>query len=88
MWGDTPEKQRIHLVNWETICYSRRKGGLGMRHLKERNQAYMMKLGWNLITRKDDFWLREVWVWGGSCAESGYKEDEFECLVRIKENVE
>lgn len=31
LWGDTSEKRRVHLVNWEEVCTTKEKGGLGLR---------------------------------------------------------
>lgn len=31
-----------------------------MRKMKEQNQAFMMKLGWKLINRRDDLWVNVI----------------------------
>ncbi|KAF7838421.1 putative ribonuclease H protein At1g65750 family [Senna tora] len=41
-----------------TMCKPKVQGGLGMRHLKHQNQAFMTKLGWGLINQKDALWAR------------------------------
>lgn len=41
----TQEKKKIHLVYWELVCQSKGNGGLGLRHLKENNSAFLMKVG-------------------------------------------
>ncbi|KAF7801547.1 putative ribonuclease H protein At1g65750 family [Senna tora] len=33
-------------------------GGLGLRHVREQNKAFMVKLGWGLINQKDALWAR------------------------------
>ncbi|KAF7838891.1 ribonuclease H [Senna tora] len=33
-------------------------GGLGMRHLKHQNAAFMTKIGWGLVNQKDALWAR------------------------------
>ncbi|KAF7842106.1 putative ribonuclease H protein At1g65750 family [Senna tora] len=40
------------------MCKPKVQGGLGMRHLKHQNQAFMTKLGWGLINQKDALWAR------------------------------
>ncbi|GMP27069.1 hypothetical protein CsSME_00003231 [Camellia sinensis var. sinensis] len=30
LWGDTLEKKKIHLVNWNIVCKMKKTGGLGI----------------------------------------------------------
>ena len=60
LWGGSEEKRKIHLVAWPEVCKTKRNGGLGIRHAHAQNQAYMMKLGWQLTHRKDDLWVKIV----------------------------
>ncbi|XP_028779093.1 uncharacterized protein LOC114735561 [Neltuma alba] len=50
LWGSSDEKQKMHLVSWSKLCTDKKSGGLGMRHLKQQNKAFMMKLGWVSFT--------------------------------------
>lgn len=45
-WGDEKKKKEIHSVAWETICQPKALRGLGIRRLREANQAYLTKLAW------------------------------------------
>ncbi|KAK4275693.1 hypothetical protein QN277_018732 [Acacia crassicarpa] len=58
LWGSTLEKRKTHLVDWDTVCKPKKNGGLGLKHLHRQNQAYMMKLGWNMMKRRDDLWVK------------------------------
>ncbi|KAF7812112.1 ribonuclease H [Senna tora] len=40
------------------MCRSKQNGGLGLRHIKEQNKAFMVKLGWGLMEKKDALWAR------------------------------
>ena len=33
---------------------------MGLRHMKETNITFMAKVGWGLISRKDDLWVKVV----------------------------
>lgn len=35
-------------------------GGLGIRPAKLINQASLMKVGWNLMAKKDDLWVKII----------------------------
>ncbi|KAF7808310.1 putative ribonuclease H protein At1g65750 family [Senna tora] len=46
---------------WDIISKSLaslHNGGLGLRHLKHQNKAFMTKLGWGLVNQQDDLWVR------------------------------
>ncbi|KAK4259282.1 hypothetical protein QN277_005629 [Acacia crassicarpa] len=58
LWGSTQDKRKLHLVDWDTVCKPKKNGGLGLKHLYRQNQAYMMKLGWNMMKRRDDLWVK------------------------------
>ncbi|KAF7811130.1 putative ribonuclease H protein At1g65750 family [Senna tora] len=37
---------------------TKQDGGLGLRHVRDQNKAFMTKLGWGLINQKDALWAR------------------------------
>ena len=43
LWGGGNLERRLPLVNWETICLSKEKGGLGIRNLSKFNRALLGK---------------------------------------------
>ncbi|CAN1781937.1 Putative ribonuclease H protein At1g65750 [Linum perenne] len=45
IWGGFSVKTKTHLLSWDHICRSKAQGGLGLRKVRELNQAYLMKLG-------------------------------------------
>ncbi|XP_028056650.1 uncharacterized protein LOC114260679 [Camellia sinensis] len=45
LWGDTDSRKKVHLVNWESVCISKAKGGLGIRKARDQNAALLTKLG-------------------------------------------
>ncbi|KAL7169819.1 hypothetical protein ACSBR2_034787 [Camellia fascicularis] len=56
LWGDTPEKKKIHLVKWDKVCQSKNAGGLGIKKARDQNLALLTKLGWKLLNKKDSLW--------------------------------
>ncbi|KAF7820682.1 putative ribonuclease H protein At1g65750 family [Senna tora] len=52
------QSQKTHLVSWQKVCKPRGSGGLGLRHMKQQNSAFMTKLGWGLVNQKDSLWAR------------------------------
>ena len=45
LWGGGALERKPHLVNWNTVCLDKRKGGLGVRRLSTLNRALLCK--WN-----------------------------------------
>ncbi|KAK2654886.1 hypothetical protein Ddye_014742 [Dipteronia dyeriana] len=37
--GDGLEKRKLHAVDWETVCKSKRKGGLGIGRILDKNKG-------------------------------------------------
>lgn len=60
IWGSSNEHRKCYLVAWEKICQPKEAGGLGFRSLKVLNQAYMLKLAWQITTETDKLWVRIV----------------------------
>ena len=47
-------------VRWQSVCLPKEEGGLGLRRVKDSNDASVMKHIWNLFYRKDSLWV--AWV--------------------------
>ncbi|RVW28347.1 putative ribonuclease H protein [Vitis vinifera] len=45
LWGGETLDSKPHLVKWDTVCFDRRKGGLGVRRLHSLNKALLW--GWH-----------------------------------------
>lgn len=50
----------MHLVKWENLCRPKSWGGLGLRSARHINKVFMLKAGWQLISRKEDLWVQVV----------------------------
>ena len=58
--GDIAEKNKTHLIRWDTMTREKDKGGLGIRKMQLMNTAFMAKLGWKLLTEGDKLWVRAL----------------------------
>ncbi|KAH1098162.1 hypothetical protein J1N35_015083, partial [Gossypium stocksii] len=48
----------MSLVSWGDCCQTLSNGGLGIRRFKEKNDSFMLKLGFNLLTNKEALWVK------------------------------
>lgn len=55
--GDTLEKKKIHLVNWNEVCKKKNYGDLGIKKARDHNLALLSKLGWKLIHSEGGLWI-------------------------------
>lgn len=58
LWGDSPDKKKIHLIKWEKVCEPLKEGGLGIHKTRTNNLANLSKIGWKLIKNYDGLWAR------------------------------
>ncbi|CAJ2637065.1 unnamed protein product [Trifolium pratense] len=61
LWGDTDQRRKPHLINWEVCCLPKKNGGLGIKSPHQMNEAFLMKMLWNLITNPNDLWCRVLY---------------------------
>jgi len=61
LWGDTNQIRKPHLINWEVCCLPKGDGGLGIRNQKQMNEAFLMKMLWNMINKPDDLWCKVLY---------------------------
>ena len=59
-WSGKEGNARRAKVGLESLCLPREEGGLGLRRVKDWNDATIMKHIWNLFYRKDSIWV--AWV--------------------------
>jgi len=54
-WQGGRTKKKYHLVKWEKICKSKKKGGLGIKNLRKMNISLLCKWWWKL-EREEGLW--------------------------------
>ncbi|CAL1411454.1 unnamed protein product [Linum trigynum] len=58
IWGDEPDKSKMHLVAWEKMTTPKCQGGVGLRPTRLPNLAMLAKGGWRLMQEKDTLWTQ------------------------------
>jgi hypothetical protein len=61
VWGDTDQSRKSHLISWETCCLPKEGGGLGFKRPQLMNEAFLMKILWNLINKPNDLWCKVLY---------------------------
>ncbi|KAK2650615.1 hypothetical protein Ddye_018104 [Dipteronia dyeriana] len=64
-WGDGVEKRKLHAVDWETVCKSKRKGGLGIGRILDKNKGLLAKWVWRIGKKLGTLWRKVI------CAKYG-----------------
>ncbi|RVX20110.1 putative ribonuclease H protein [Vitis vinifera] len=60
LWGGGALERKPHLVNWDTVCMDKRKGGLGVRRLSILNRALLCKWNWRFAIERENFWRHVI----------------------------
>ena len=60
LWGGGALERKSHLVNWDTVCLDKSKGGLGVRRLSILNRALLCKWNWRFANERDTLWRRVI----------------------------
>lgn len=58
-WQGGGTKRKYHLVKWEIICKSKKKGGLGIKDLRKMNISLLYKWWWK-FEKEDGLWQKIV----------------------------
>ena len=61
LWGDTDLSRKPHLVGWDICCLPKNEGDLGIKRPHHMNDAFLMKMLWNLITKPNDLWCKVLY---------------------------
>ena len=48
LWYGRENKKRYYFVRWPIVCKPRKKGGLGIKHIRKFNVSLMCKWWWKL----------------------------------------
>ncbi|RVW23454.1 putative ribonuclease H protein [Vitis vinifera] len=60
LWGGGALEKKPHLVNWDTVCLDKSKGGLGVRCLSTLNRALLCKWNWRFANERDKLWRHVI----------------------------
>ncbi|RVW54301.1 Transposon TX1 uncharacterized 149 kDa protein [Vitis vinifera] len=53
LWGGGNLERKPHLVRWEVVCLSKKKGGLGVKNLSILNKALLAKWNWRFANERE-----------------------------------
>jgi hypothetical protein len=60
LWGgNVPSKNRVN-VSWNSICYPKQEGGLGIRRIGDMNKALMAYHVWSILSGRESLWV--AWI--------------------------
>lgn len=53
VWGHDSGARRLHLIGWDTLIKTVSDGGLGLRSMRQLNQAALAKTLWRFLSEGD-----------------------------------
>jgi ribonuclease HI len=56
LWGESSDRRKLHLLNWQNITRPKDEGGLGIKHSEYRNKALLAKRSWSLLMDSKEIW--------------------------------
>lgn len=67
-WSGGPEHAKRSLLNWNSVCRPKSKGGLGFRRIKDMISANSVRLGWTAVSSSSLWasWFRAKYLKGFS----------------------
>jgi hypothetical protein len=74
LWGDTDQKRKPHLISWDVCCLPKKDGGLGIKSPLRMNDAFLMKILWNMINKPEDLWCKVLYN------KYGWKKDLWDAI--------
>ena len=60
LWSGGSLAKKSHLVNWKTVCTTKKKGGLGLWRFSILNKALMFKWCWRFANERDALWRKVI----------------------------
>ncbi|VFQ66933.1 unnamed protein product [Cuscuta campestris] len=68
--GNTSGNNKYHWTKWEDVCKPKEEGGLGVRDIRDIQDAYSIKMWWNFRYHNNKWaqFMRQKERWGGARA--------------------
>lgn len=60
LWGGGNLEWKPHLVRWELVCLSKKKGGLEVKCLSTLNNALLGKWNWRFANKRGALWNQVI----------------------------
>lgn len=58
VWDNLEEKKWVNLIKWDDLCKDMKCEGLGFKKFAWLNNAFLMKIGFNLIKKLEQLWVQ------------------------------
>ncbi|XP_059068290.1 uncharacterized protein LOC131858844 [Cryptomeria japonica] len=58
IWEGSREERKIPLISWDTACFLKVDGGIGLRKMNLQNLALGMKLAWKMYSNPQKGWCK------------------------------
>ncbi|GMJ00023.1 hypothetical protein HRI_003671500 [Hibiscus trionum] len=58
IWGHSNESKGSHAVNWTVVCSPISEGGLGIKRMEHQNSAFLLKLGFIMVSDPSRLWVK------------------------------
>ena len=58
LWGGGADHNKIAWVKWDTVCFPKDKGGLGIKDVNTFNLALLAKWKWHLFQHQGQLWAK------------------------------
>ncbi|OMO88024.1 reverse transcriptase [Corchorus olitorius] len=58
LWGSSDNNKKMHNVKWELVTCHKQCGGLGLKAVRNLNEAFMAKLGWVVLKKDSALWCQ------------------------------
>lgn len=58
IWGEKEGERKRHAIAWNQLCQPKEEGGLGIKRLKDMNDAFLTKLLWKMEVEPDTLWVK------------------------------
>ena len=60
LWKGGNLERKPHLVRWELVCLSKKKGGLGIKSPSTLNKALLCKWNWLFVNEREALWNQVI----------------------------
>ncbi|KAL6219553.1 hypothetical protein ACLB2K_007312 [Fragaria x ananassa] len=77
LWGDSDQKKKVHLTNWDMVCRPKCFGGLGIKRSADMNRAMLVKASWRMAQGDNGLWnkiYQQKYLHSSSMFQDNYKK--------------
>ncbi|KAL6202860.1 hypothetical protein ACLB2K_026564 [Fragaria x ananassa] len=77
LWGDSDQKKKVHLTNWDMVCRPKCFGGLGIKRSADMNRAMLAKASWRMAQDDNGLWnkiYQQKYLHSSSMFQDNYKK--------------